>query len=163
VDSPITATADERLYLNQLFQTAVQEVENLDKAILQGQIELLHLFQQKQASIDILKARRQTHIVRWKKFFALIYKLPDDVLLLIFELYVLEGGSPWTVAHVSKRFRDVAFKARKVIQTHLRPSFITDKYARYGVALFSNRPSAPSLDTTRVGKSAKLLVSFNVL
>lgn len=114
VDSPITASVDERLYLTQLFQTAVKEVERLDSDILESQLELVRLFQQKQAHIDALKARRQSHIVRWKKFFSLIYKLPDDVLLLIFELYVHSGGSPWTVAHVSKRFRDVAFKTRKV-------------------------------------------------
>lgn len=125
LETPLITSIDEHLYLNELFHSAAQEVERLNKAILDRQTELVLLFQQKQREIDLLKARRTNHITRWKSFFALVYKLPDDVLLLVFEAFVLElGQSPWIIAHVSRRFREVAFRARKIwARLLLKPSF----------------------------------------
>lgn len=131
LDSLLLASFDEKLYLGQLFHSAAQEVERLDKAILDHQIELVQIFQEKQRQIDTLKAQRIRHVTRWKKFFALIYRLPDDVLLMVFEVAVLQfAQSPWNLAHVSRRFREIAFRARKVKTfpevSRYRRSFVED-------------------------------------
>ncbi|KAG8811868.1 hypothetical protein FRC18_003228, partial [Serendipita sp. 400] len=74
--------------------------------------------------LRIAEARARREIIEsLKGSLSAIRRLPDELLGEVFTFCVRLGGtSPWVLAHVSQRFRKIAFNTRKLWSTITIPS-----------------------------------------
>lgn len=95
-------------------QQVLASIQVCEQQAVKLNSKLDHLYERMQDTATARKDKfKRIRALRWS--ISALRRFPNEILGVIFEIYVLElQQSPWTLTRVCGRFRDAAFGTRKV-------------------------------------------------